>query len=100
MMDHVCRNAKYKTLDKAGKNVNLILMATILCGCIDLCIDPRYQVSLCDSTYPQRCKGGELTVLYYLFLMGKFPKRNTFHHRSIRKWTARSILESLREKER
>eukprot|EP00061_Rhincodon_typus_P014824 g42137.t1 len=30
----------------------------------------------------------------------KFRKKNTFDHKSIRKWSARSILETMREKER
>eukprot|EP00061_Rhincodon_typus_P004986 g23891.t1 len=40
-MDHVCRDTMY--LDKRGKNlpnVALILMATFMCGCIKLCMDP------------------------------------------------------------
>eukprot|EP00061_Rhincodon_typus_P003997 g21512.t1 len=44
-MDRVCRDSMYKALDKAGKsvaNVTLILMATFVYGCIELCIDPQY----------------------------------------------------------
>eukprot|EP00061_Rhincodon_typus_P014738 g41984.t1 len=74
-MDRVCRDNMYKTLEKRGKNVpnvTLILMAPFVRGCIKLCIDPQY----------------------------KFGKRNTFGHSSISTWSAHSVLETLREKER
>ncbi|GCC35650.1 hypothetical protein chiPu_0014137 [Chiloscyllium punctatum] len=40
------------------------------------------------------------TVPYHLSFVEKFMKKNTFDHKSIRKWSARSVLETLREKER
>eukprot|EP00061_Rhincodon_typus_P005131 g24273.t1 len=43
-IDWVCRDSMYKTLDKleAGNvpRAALILLATFMCGCIKLCIDP------------------------------------------------------------
>eukprot|EP00061_Rhincodon_typus_P013468 g39854.t1 len=39
-------------------------------------------------------------VPYHLFFMEKFTKKNNFDHKSIRKWSACSVLETLREKER
>eukprot|EP00061_Rhincodon_typus_P012873 g38892.t1 len=39
-------------------------------------------------------------ISYHLSFMEKFAKRNTFVHRSIGKWSARSVLKTLREKER
>eukprot|EP00061_Rhincodon_typus_P015972 g43936.t1 len=44
-MDRICRDSMYKTLDKRRKNVPnaiLILMASFVCGCIELCVDPKY----------------------------------------------------------
>eukprot|EP00061_Rhincodon_typus_P009497 g33059.t1 len=75
----------YEALDKRGKhvpNVTLILMATFVCSCINMYIDPRW------------------TIPYHLFFMEKFTKKSSFDHKSIRKWSAHSILETLREKER
>eukprot|EP00061_Rhincodon_typus_P017798 g46662.t1 len=39
------------------------------------------------------------TVPYHLSFLEKFVKKNTFDHKSIRQWSARSVLETLREKE-
>eukprot|EP00061_Rhincodon_typus_P014718 g41942.t1 len=73
-IDWVCRDSMYKTLDKGVENVPnvaLTLMDIFVCGCIKLCVDPT-----------ETCK------------------ENTFHHKSIRKWSACSVLETLRKKER
>eukprot|EP00061_Rhincodon_typus_P008418 g31008.t1 len=78
----VCRDSMYKTLDKWGKNrpgIALILMFTFMCGCFKLCVDPRYANSKCHY---------------------KFVKKIAFDHKSTRKWSAHSVLKSLREKER
>eukprot|EP00061_Rhincodon_typus_P014057 g40845.t1 len=40
------------------------------------------------------------TVLYHLSFVEKFAKKITSDHKSIRKWSARSVLETLQEKER
>eukprot|EP00061_Rhincodon_typus_P014366 g41338.t1 len=39
-------------------------------------------------------------VQYHLSLIETFVRKNTFDHKSIRKWSARRILKTLREKER
>eukprot|EP00061_Rhincodon_typus_P007967 g30159.t1 len=41
-----------------------------------------------------------LTILYHLSFMEKFAKKSTFDHKFIRKWSARSVLKTLWEKER
>eukprot|EP00061_Rhincodon_typus_P001777 g15750.t1 len=44
-MDRVCRDTMYKDLENGRKDVTnaaLTLMATFVCGCIKLCIDPQY----------------------------------------------------------
>eukprot|EP00061_Rhincodon_typus_P013684 g40214.t1 len=49
-LDCVCWDTVSKALDKVGKNVPnaaLILMVTLVCGCIKLCIDPRYADTKC-----------------------------------------------------
>eukprot|EP00061_Rhincodon_typus_P009700 g33389.t1 len=40
------------------------------------------------------------TVLYHLSFVEKFAKKSIFDRRSIRKWSARSVLDTLWEKER
>eukprot|EP00061_Rhincodon_typus_P009384 g32853.t1 len=40
------------------------------------------------------------TIPYHLSFVEKFMKENTFDHKSIKQWSARSILETLWEKER
>eukprot|EP00061_Rhincodon_typus_P011033 g35752.t1 len=40
------------------------------------------------------------TVPYHLSFVKKFAKKNAFDHQSFKKWSTRSILETLREKER
>eukprot|EP00061_Rhincodon_typus_P008164 g30544.t1 len=39
-------------------------------------------------------------VPYHLFFMEKFAKKNIFDHKSIRKWSACTVLETLWEKEK
>eukprot|EP00061_Rhincodon_typus_P011261 g36148.t1 len=39
------------------------------------------------------------TIPYHLSFMEKFAKKNTFDHKSIRKWSACIVLETLWEKE-
>eukprot|EP00061_Rhincodon_typus_P002280 g17071.t1 len=49
-MDQVRRDAMYKDLENGGKDVpnsTLALMATFVCGCIKLCIDPQYTNARC-----------------------------------------------------
>eukprot|EP00061_Rhincodon_typus_P010520 g34873.t1 len=108
----------YKTLAKCGKNVpNIVpmLMATFVCGCIKLCIDHRYASTKCHyvlrfylSPVSQRMGLASLlgntpsswAVLYHLSFVEEFEKINTIDPKSIRQSSARSVLETLREKER
>eukprot|EP00061_Rhincodon_typus_P001630 g15328.t1 len=49
-MDCVCKDTMYKALDDGGKNVPNAahsLMATFLCGYINLCVEPRYATTKC-----------------------------------------------------
>eukprot|EP00061_Rhincodon_typus_P005006 g23946.t1 len=39
-------------------------------------------------------------ILYHLSFVEKFAKKNTFGHKSIRKWSLCSILKTLQEKKR
>ncbi|XP_078412405.1 uncharacterized protein LOC144689141 [Cetorhinus maximus] len=117
-MDRVRRDAMYKPLDKGGKNVPniaLILMATFVCGCIKRCVDPQYANTKCHyvlrfylspvlrrmglATLPRNAPSS-WTVPYHLSLVEKFMQKNTFDHKSIRQWSARNVLEALRDKER
>eukprot|EP00061_Rhincodon_typus_P008724 g31591.t1 len=108
----------YETLDKGRKNianVAVILMATFLCSCTKLHVDPQYT----NTKHPYLLKsylspvlrrtGLALlpwdapsceTVPAYLSFLEKFAKKNTFDHQSIRKWSEYSVLETLRGKER
>eukprot|EP00061_Rhincodon_typus_P016808 g45211.t1 len=107
-------DSMYKTLDKREKNVPnvaLVLMATFVCGCIKLCIDPWYAYYILRfylSLMLQRMGLASLpwnapsswTIPYHLSFVEKFAKKHTFDHQSIRKWSTHSVLETLREKER
>ncbi|XP_060685631.1 uncharacterized protein LOC132818637 [Hemiscyllium ocellatum] len=116
-MDPVRRDSLYKDLGNGGKNTpnaTLTLMATFVCGCIKLCQDPRYANTKCHyvlrfylspvlrrmglASLPRNAPSS-WTIPYHLSFVEKFLKKNTFDHKSIRKWSARSVLETLREKE-
>eukprot|EP00061_Rhincodon_typus_P018254 g47354.t1 len=117
-MDRVCRDIMYKDLDKGGKNVpnaTLTLMATFVCGCIKLCVDPQYANTKCHyllrlylSPVLRRMGLALLpwntpsswTVPYHLSFVEKLVKRNIFDHKAIRRWSARSIFGTLRVNER
>eukprot|EP00061_Rhincodon_typus_P013568 g40014.t1 len=117
-IDQVCRDSMYKTLAKGRRNipnVALILMATFVCGCIRLCVDLQYTNTKCYdrlkfylSPVLQRMGVASLlqnipsswTVPYHLSFVKKFAKKNTVDHKSIRKWSAHSVLKTLWEKER
>ncbi|XP_067824015.1 uncharacterized protein [Heptranchias perlo] len=116
-MDRVRRDTMYKSPEKGGKNtpnVTLILMATFVCSCIKLCVDPRYANTKCHyvlrfylssvlrrmglATLPQNAPSS-WTVLPHLSFVERFVQKNTFDHKAISKWSARNILETPREKE-
>eukprot|EP00061_Rhincodon_typus_P018427 g47595.t1 len=100
---------------KKVPNTVLILMTTFVCGCIQLCVDPQYRNTKCHyvlriylSPVLQKMALASLlwnapsswTIPYCLSFVEKFAKKNTFDHKSIRKWSVHSILETLWEKER
>ncbi|XP_067864107.1 uncharacterized protein [Heptranchias perlo] len=116
-MDHVRRDTMYKSPEKGRKgvpNVALILMASTVCGCIKLCIDPRHANTKCHyvlrfylspvlrrmglATLPRNAPSS-WTVPPHLSFVEKFVQKNTFDHKAISKWSARNVLETLREKE-
>eukprot|EP00061_Rhincodon_typus_P009239 g32584.t1 len=121
-MDYVHRITTYKTLDGGcrvvGENVlntAVILMATFVCGCIKLCVNPQYTNIKCHyllrfylSSMLRSIGLASLlwntpscwAVLHHLSFMVKFAKQNTFDHEFIRKWSAHSVLKTLTEKER
>eukprot|EP00061_Rhincodon_typus_P004979 g23878.t1 len=55
----------------------------------------RIGLALLPWNTPSSC-----TVLYHLSFVEKFVKKNTIDHKSIRKWSACSVLKTLWEKER
>eukprot|EP00061_Rhincodon_typus_P014535 g41606.t1 len=88
----------------------LILVATFVCGCIKLCIDAHKCHNLLKFYLSPVLRGISLTSLlwnapsswsipYHLSFVEKFTKKSIFDHRSIRKWSARSTLKILWEKE-
>eukprot|EP00061_Rhincodon_typus_P001205 g14031.t1 len=106
-MDRVRRNTMYKDLENGGKdvpNATITLMATFVCGCIMLCVDPRYANTRCPyllrfylspvlrrmglASLP-RSAPSSWTVPYHLSFVEKFLKGNTFDHKAIRQWSAR-----------
>eukprot|EP00061_Rhincodon_typus_P010220 g34342.t1 len=111
-------DSTYKTLDTGGTNVSsvsLIRMATFVCGCIKLCVDPRYANTkghyvLRFHLSPVLQKMGPASLLqrapsswtipYHVSFVEQFATKNTIDHKSIRKWSARSVLKTLRGKER
>eukprot|EP00061_Rhincodon_typus_P016697 g45048.t1 len=117
-LDKVQRDIIYKELDKGGRNISnstLTRMATFGCGCIKLCIDPRYANTKCHyllrfylSPVLQKIGLASLlwntpsswTIPYHLSFVEEFVRKNTFDHKSIKQGSAHSILETLREKER
>eukprot|EP00061_Rhincodon_typus_P006710 g27657.t1 len=113
----VIRDFMDKALARCGveRVGHLNLMVAFVCGCMKLCIDPQYtsikrHEVLRFYLFPVLKRIGlasllqntpsSWTVPYLLSFLMKFAAKNTFHHQSIRKWSARSVLEMLREKER
>eukprot|EP00061_Rhincodon_typus_P006827 g27868.t1 len=105
-------------MDNGVKNVSsaaLTLLATFVCSCIKLCVDLRYTNTKSHyvlrfylsrvlrrmglASLPQNAPSS-WTVLYHLSFVRKFTKKNIFDHKSIRKWSAHSVLQTLGEKER
>eukprot|EP00061_Rhincodon_typus_P004866 g23620.t1 len=68
-------------LTKKVHNITLILMATFVCSCIKLCVDPWMGLALLPGNAPS-----SWTVPSHLSFVEKFGKENTFDHKSIRKW--------------
>eukprot|EP00061_Rhincodon_typus_P006771 g27759.t1 len=117
-MIRVFRDSTYKILDKAGKNipnVTVIPMASFVCDCIKLCVDPRYANTKCHYVLRlylapalrrmglaslQQNTPSSWAIPYHLSFVEKFAERNTLDQKSIRKWSAYRIVETLREKER
>ena len=89
-------------------------MATFVCGCIKLCVDPRYANSKCHyflrfylsqvlrrmglATPPQNAPSS-WTIPQLLSFVEKLFQKHTFDHMAIKQWSARNVLEALREKE-
>ncbi|XP_072365904.1 uncharacterized protein [Scyliorhinus torazame] len=116
-MDRVRRDTMYKPLEKGGRNVpnaSLILLATFVSSCIKLCVDPQYANTKCHyilrfylspvlrrmglASLPRNAPSS-WTVPYHLSFVEKFLKENTFDHKAMKQWSARNVLEALREKE-
>ncbi|XP_062894504.1 uncharacterized protein LOC134340861 [Mobula hypostoma] len=116
-MKRVRRTAMHKSLDNGGKNVPnvaLTLMASFVCGCIKLCVDPRYVGTkyyyvprFYLSPWLRRMGLAPLprntpvswSLPPYLSFVEKFFKTNAFDHRAIRQWSARNVLQALQEKD-
>ena len=116
-MERVRRTTMHKSLDNGGKNVPnvaLILMASFVCGCIRLCVDPRYvgtkyhylprfylspwlrRMGL--APFPRNTPVS-WSLPPYLSSVERFFQVNTFDHRAIRQWSARTVLQALKEKD-
>eukprot|EP00061_Rhincodon_typus_P015248 g42816.t1 len=94
-------DAMYKALDKGRKNVpntTLILMVTLACGCIKLCVDPWNANTKCHCVLrfylsPELQRMGQAlllwyassswTIPYYLSYVEKFARNNSFDHKSV-----------------
>ena len=107
----------HKSPENGGKNIPnaaLILMATFVCGCIKLCVDPRYTNSkyhyflrfylsqvlrrMVLATLPWNAPSS-WTVPQHLSFVEKFFRKHTFDHMAIKQWSATNVLEALRENE-
>ncbi|XP_072103315.1 uncharacterized protein [Mobula birostris] len=116
-MERVRRTVMHKSLDNGGKNVPniaLTLMASFVCGCIRLCVEPRYVGTKYHyvprfylSPWLRRMGLAPLprnapvswSLPAYLSYVAKFFQENAFDHRAIRQWSARSVLQALQEKD-
>ncbi|XP_051883129.1 uncharacterized protein LOC127576594 [Pristis pectinata] len=89
-------------------------MTTFICGCIRLCVEPKYMGTKCH--YLPRFYLSRLlrrmglapwphgvpvswTLPRYLSFLEKFFRTNSLDHKSIRKWSAQNILQTLQEKD-
>eukprot|EP00061_Rhincodon_typus_P014580 g41681.t1 len=96
-------------------NIALILMTTFVYTCIKLCVDPWYTntkcyyvlrlyLSCCCIGWDWPHGRGKLQVVEPFRitcpLSRNLQRKTIFDHQSIRKWSACSVLETLKEKER